>query len=101
MIKIGTLCWLVNLEPELQVFSGRVVEVDGPLKLRRATILFAPITVVGERLCYTVTAPWITAVLRSVGLSNSPSLIVEPSKLKPFSDPDDDERRIREHTFTA
>lgn len=79
MIKVGTLCWLVNMQAELAKFNGRVVEVTGPLALREFRID-------GRVRTYIVDAPWLRELARSLGIEGF-WFGVEPQFLKPFSDP--------------
>ena len=79
MIKVGTLCWLVNLQPlDLSHFTGRVVEVVGPLAIRSCSS--------GTFASYIVDAPWLQEIRRMTGLG--PIFIVAPYHLRPINDPD-------------
>lgn len=86
MIKVGTLCWLVNLPSDLAQFSGRVVEIKEPLAVRTYSSITAPERV-ASHACYIVTAAWIAALVRTLGYDVD-FFAVAPEYLKPFSDPD-------------
>lgn len=86
MIRIGTLCWLVNMPNKLAQFNGRVVEVAGRFEFRRFS---------AEQV-YLVTAPWLCTLAQNLGTDNK--FAVSAIHLQPFSDPDN---VAVEHTATA